>query len=182
MLLLYIFILVMLFSSVPYLIRITKNASSVSEMRRQLESEGCKLKTVSPFWYMGTIDGRRADFHVLCEGKVISVKVVSFMSSGIALNFSGKDSYSIKKLKPSETDADISTYKVKKKAPYDFKAGLPSEWAGLPSAKVIMILDPYPTKITRTGKDGKARVLDIADSTGEGELYSLLSFIELFRK
>ena len=178
MLLLYIFLIVLLFSSVPYIVLLAKRSGAAAEIRNALNRSGCEFRCHG-IWYMAGIEGRRADFHVLRGNRVIAVKVIGFLSAGTALHLESPTEYRIKKLKPSETDAPISTYKKQKKHPYDFKAGLPSEWSGLPMAKVILVMDPYPAKLTRSAPSGEIR-LHVGDDAGEAELYDTVSFIGLF--
>ena len=97
------------------------------------------------------------------------------------LNFIDKTSYGIKELRGSKTyDADKIAYKLKKKRPYDFSAGLPGELSSKKRARVILVFDPMPLKITRT-ENGRSSDIEIGSETGEGELYTVHSFINLFK-
>lgn len=178
MLLLYIFLLVMLFSSIPYLILFTRRSATAAELKRAIDRAGYKFRSVGAFWCMDTVDGKHASFYILKDGRVISVKVIGFMSSGIALDFKDKNSYGIKKLAASESEPAPDTYKTKKKSPYDFKAKMPEEWKRLPYAKIILVMDPYPAKLTRSTANGKKNIKP-GDDTGEGELHNISSFLEL---
>ena len=178
MLLLYIFLLVLMFSSVPYLVLMVKRGRIAAEMRETLDRLGCRFNGRG-VWYMGGIDGRRAEFAVLYDNRVISVKVIGFLSAGTAVHLESETSYLIRKLKPSESDAPLSEYKRHRKKPYDFTAPIPREWSGLPTAKVILVMDPYPEKLTRPAPNGEKKV-SIGDSIGEGELYDARSFLKLF--
>lgn len=181
MLLLYIFILVMIFSAIPLVGVMTKRASAAATMKRALEKQGCRVIPTRAFWYMGTVDGKKCDLHVYYDGRVISVKTVGFFTKNVILNFIDKTSYSIKELKGGKTyDPDKLRYKIKKKSPYDFSASLPDELSGKKHARVILVFDPFPLKITKT-EGGISYDLEVGDETGEGELYTTASFIELFK-
>lgn len=181
MLFLYIFVLVMIFSSVPLLITITKKASEGAAMRRAIEQAGGKFIPTHIFWYVSAPEKSKCDFHVLFDGRIISAKVISLMSSRVFLNFIDKCSYEIKALGKSESlNSPSVTYSKKKKKPYDFKYKLPEEYKALPQARVILMNAPLPARITRT-KGGDRVELKRGDSTGEGELYETHDFIELFR-
>ena len=180
MLLLYIFLLVLLFSSVPYLVLMIRRGRAAAELRERLHRAGCEFFGRG-IWYMGGIDGRRAEFCVRFDGRVISVKVIGFLSAGTAVHFESPESYLMKALKPNETDAPLSAYKRHKKKPYDFTSVIPKEWSSLPTARVILVMDPYPEKLTRPIPSGEKR-LSIGDNAGEGELYDAPSFAGLFTK
>jgi hypothetical protein len=178
MLLLYIFIMVLMFSSVPYLVLMVKRGRTAAHMRQTFDRLGCEFHGKG-IWYMGGIDGKRADFCVVFDEHVISVKVIGFLSAGTAVHFESATSYLTRNLKPSESDAPLQSYKKHKKKPYDFSAPIPSHLSGLPVAKVVLIMDPYPEKLTRPTPSG-AKKLNIRESTGEGELYDVASFLKLF--
>lgn len=181
MLLIYIFILVMIFSSVPLLITITKKASEGATMRRAIEQAGGKFIPTHLFWYVGTVEKASCDFHVLYDGRIISVKVVSLLSPRVFLSFKDSTSYEIKTFSKNESinEANV-TYTKKNKRPYDFKKGLSEEYKSLPQAHVILLNTPLPARISRT-VDGEKVALNCGDNTGEGELYEVHDFIELFR-
>ena len=179
MLFLYIFALVMIFSSVPLLITVTKKASEGATMRRAVEQAGGKFIPTHIFWYVGTVEKSKCDFHVIYDGRVISVKVISLMSSRVFLNFIDKTSYEIKALgKTDSLNNPNVSYSKKKKKPYDFKYKLPEEYEKLPKARVILMNSPLPARITR---GVERQDLKRGDSTGEGEPYETHDFIELFR-
>ena len=144
-----------MFSSVPYAVLLAKRSGSAAEIRNALNRAGCEVRGHG-IWYMAGMDGKRADFHVLNNGKVIAVKVIGFLSAGTAVHFESTGSYLIKKLAPSESDAPLTSYKKRKKHPYDFKAGMPEQWRGLPMARVILVMDPIPAKLTRSLSAGSA--------------------------
>lgn len=181
MLLLYIFVLVMIFSSLPLLVTVTKKASEGATMRRAIEQAGGKFIPTHTFWYVGSVEKEKCDFHVLYDGRIISVKVISLMSSRVFLNFVDKSTYEIKTLGKTDSlsNPDVS-YSKKKKKPYDFKYKLPSEYEKLPRARVILMNSPLPARITKT-RGGERAELKRGDNTGEGELYETHDFIELFR-
>lgn len=181
MLLLYIFILVMIFSSVPLLVLITKKASEGATMRRAIEQAGGKFIPTHVFWYVGTVESEKCDFHVLYDGKIISAKVISLMSSRVFLNFIDKTSFEIKTFGKTESlnVTDVNYSKKKKKA-YNFKYKLPEEYSKLPQARVVLMNAPLPAKITKT-VNGERVELARGNNTGEGELYETHDFIELFR-
>ena len=181
MLLLYIFILVMIFSAVPLLISMTKKASEGATMKRAIEQRGGKFIPTHAIWYMGEVNSERCDFHVVFDNRVISVKVISLLSSNVLLNFIDKENYGIKTLSAKLTEnKDSVIYENKKKKPYDFKHGLKPEYSKLPHASVILLNEPRPLRISRATDDG---IIDLhtGDQTGEGELYTTHSFIELFK-
>lgn len=181
MLLLYIFILVMLFSSVPYLVAMTKKASAATAFKRALEQAGCKFIPVNPIWYMGSISGKNCDFYIIFDGRVIAVKIISFISSNVFLEFTDEKSYRIKTVR-SKTELDASSVILKncKKHAYDFKAKLPKEASGLPLAKVILINDPLPVRVTLKDDDRSADVHP-GDKLPEGDYHTVDSFIYLFK-
>lgn len=181
MLLLYIFIIVMLFSSVPYLVAMTKKASAAANIKRALEQAGCKFIPVNPIWYMGSISGKYFDFYIIFDSRVIAVKMISFISSNVFLEFINKKSYSVKTVKrKTEVDAASVILKTCKKRPYDFKSKLPKEAAGLPLAKIILINDPLPLKVTFKDED---RSVDVhpGDRLPEGDYHTTDSFLYLFK-
>ena len=178
MLLLYIFLLVLMFSSVPYLVLLAKRGRTAANIREQLDRIGAKFYARG-IWYMGGIDGKRADFCVVYGGRVISVKVIGFLSAGTAVHFESDTSYLIKKMKPSESNPPLSAYKRHSKRQYDFSSVIPAEFSSLPKAKVILVMDPYPEKLTRSTTSGEKK-LRSGDNTGEGELYDAPAFIKLF--
>ena len=181
MLLLYIFILVMIFSSVPLLILITKKASEGATMRRAIEQAGGKFIPARLFWYVGSLESAKCDFHVLYDGKIISAKVISLMSSRVFLNFVDKTSYEIKTFgKTDSLNVTGVDYAKKKKKAYDFKYKLPEEYKKLPQARVMLMNAPLPARISKT-VNGERIILSRGDNTGEGELYETHDFIELFR-
>ncbi len=181
MLLIYIFILVMIFSSVPLLITITKKASEGAAMRRAIEQAGGKFIPTHLFWYVGSVEKSKCDFHVLYDGRLISVKVISLLSSRVLLNFISPSEYEIKTVGKSESINDTNvTYNKKNKKPYDFKVGIPEELRSLPQARVILMNTPLPARITKTVNSQRTE-LSTGANTGEGELYELHDFIELFR-
>lgn len=181
MLLLYIFILVMIFSCVPLLITVTKKASEGATMRRAIEQAGGKFIPTHLFWYVGAVEKTKCDFHVLYDGRLVSVKVISMLSSRVLLNFIDKETYEIKTLgKGASINEENITYSKKKKKPYDFKAGIPEEYKSLKQARVILMNTPVPARITKTVNGDRVN-LSRGDNTGEGELYELHDFIELFR-
>ena len=181
MLLLYIFILVMLFSSVPYLVSMTKKASAAANIKRALEQAGCKFIPVNPIWYMGSISGKNCDFYIIFDSKVIAVKMVSFISSNVFLEFVDKKSYRIKTVR-SKTELDASSVILKtcKKRTYDFKSKLPKEAIGLPLAKVILINDPLPAMVT-IADDNRSVVVHPGDRIPEGDYHTIDSFLYLFK-
>lgn len=181
MLFLYIFALVMLFSSVPLLIIVTKKASEGATMRRAIEQAGGKFIPTRMFWYIGYLESPKCDFHVVYDGRIISAKVISLMSSRVFLNFIDKTSFEIKTLSKSESlNVTTVNYSKKKKKAYDFKYKLPEEYAKLPQARIMLMNAPLPAKITKT-VNGERVTLVRGDNTGEGELYETHDFIELFR-
>lgn len=180
MLLLYIFILVMLFSSIPYIKAMTKKASNGATMRRMLEGRGVRFIPTNVFWYMGSVSGKRCDFVCIKDGRAIAVKVISFISSNVFLEFIDERHYGIKTVRKEAVDKDSLVYKTAKKRPYDFESALPREAAGLPLAKVILVTEPIPSRITL--RDGTASVdVHTGDNLPEGEYYTEESFIRLFR-
>ncbi|MBQ3017226.1 MAG: hypothetical protein IJD79_10640 [Clostridia bacterium] len=181
MLLLYIFVIVMLFSSVPYLVAMTKKASAAANIKRALEQAGCKFIPVNPIWYMGSISGKYCDFYIIFDGRVIAVKTVSFISSNVFIEFTDENNYGIKAVR-SKTELNASSVILKncKKRPYDFKSKLPKEATGLPLAKVILLNDPLPVKVTQ--KD-EHRSVDVhpGDRLPEGDYHTIDSFLYLFK-
>ncbi len=181
MLLLYIFVLVMIFSSLPLLITITKKGSEGAAMRRAIEQAGGKLIPTRTFWYVSDIGNPNCDFHVLYDGRIISVRVISLMSSRVFLNFVDKSTYEIKTFgKKDSLNTPNVNYTKKKKKPYNFKYKLPEEYRKLPQARVILLNTPLPAKITRS-VGGERVELSRGSNTGEGEIYETHDFIELFR-
>lgn len=181
MLLLYIFIIVMIFSSVPHVITLTRRAASMAAVRRVCERAGFRLKINTPLWYTGTIRGKKCSFQLISDDRIIAVKVIGFLSGNTLLNFIDHRSYSATTVKAKEsTLPSPSSYKVYKKEPYDFKWRLSEEERRLPLARVILISDPYPIKITCSSKDG-FREIHPSDEIGEGEIHSIPSFTALFK-
>ena len=181
MLFFYIFALVMIFSLVPVLIMMTKKASEGATMRRAIEQAGGKFIPAHTFWYVSTVEKSNCDFHVLYDGRIISVKVISVFSSRTFVNFVDKNTYEIKVLSKSESlNSPSVTYSKKKKKPYNFKYKLPEEYSKLPQARILLMNTPLPARITRT-VDGERVDLGRGDRTGEGELYETHDFIELFK-
>ena len=172
MLLLYIFILVMLFSLTPYVIAITKKASACAAMRRAIEYSGGRLAPTKPLWYIGNPSKRECDLHILNGEGVISVKVIGFFLPGGVLNFKDSEHYEIATVKKGkENELKLAE---KKKQPYDFGYKMPDEWKKLPHARVILITDPYPYKITKQNEP-----ISIGDDTGEGQIYTTTALAEL---
>ncbi len=181
MLLLYIFILVMLFSSVPYLVAMTKKASAAATVKRALEQAGCKFIPVNPIWYMGSISGKYCDFYIIFDGRVIAVKMISFISSNVFLEFKDEKSFGIMTVRnKTELDASSVILKTCKKRAYNFKAKLPKEASGLPLAKVILINDPLPVRVTLNDDDRSSDVHP-GDKLPEGEYHTINSFLYLFK-
>ena len=181
MLLLYIFIIVMLFSSVPFLIAITKKASEGATMLRAIEQAGGKFIPTHTFWYLGAIEKSKCDFHVIYDGRIISAKVISLFSSRVFINFIDSTSYEIKTFGKNESvNVTKVNYLKKSKKAYDFKYKIPDEYKSLPHARVILLNNPIPSRITKTKDDSRIGI-SIGDNTGEGELYELHDFIGLFR-
>ena len=182
MLFLYIFVLVMLFSSVPMLFLLTKKASEGATMRRAIEQAGGKFIPTHTFWYVGSLEKDKCDFHVIYDKRVISVKVISLLSSRVFLNFVDKTSYEIKTFKKGETFSvkEGVKYTLKKKKTFNFNYKRPEKFGKLPQARVLLMNHPLPARITKTV--GTERViLSRGDNAGEGELYETHDFIELFR-
>ena len=180
--LLYIFVLVMLFIFVPLLFLITKKASEGATMRRAIEKAGGKFIPTHKLWYLGSLENERCDFHVIYDKRVISVKVISLLSKRVFINFIDKTSYEIKTLGKTESfDAKGGAkYTKKTKNPFNFNYKRPAEYGKLPQARVLLMNQPLPARITKTV--GAERViLSRGDNTGEGELYKTHDFIELFK-
>ena len=181
MLLLYIFIMVMIFSSAPMIIKITKKASHGATLKRSIEQAGGKFIPTNAFWYMGSIDGKKCDFHVVFDKRLISVKVIGLLASNTLISFVDKCSYEIKTLNSqSQVDKNSVSYSKKKKKPYDFKFGIPEEYKKLPQARIIMTTPPAPIRVSLT--DGAGRTdISVGDKTPEGEYYTADAFAELFK-
>lgn len=171
----------MIFSSAPLIVKITKKASEGTTLKRSIEQAGGKFIPTHTFWYMGSIDGRYCDFHVVFDGRLISVKVISLLSRGVMIRFIDKDSYGIKVVKSFDTVEEQSvSYKTKRKKPYDFKKGLKEPERSLPQAKIIMSNLPEPLMLSVMENGVPKRIL-CTDMTPEGEYYTSQSFIELFK-
>ena len=175
MLLLYIFLMVMLFSLIPYLKIITKRASAAAGMKRACEASGGKFVTTNPFWYIGLTDAKKCDAHILKDGRIISVKIIGFFSTNTVVDLRSAEEYATNILKKNFDDPSPELCKPKKKAPYDFSYKLPEEWKKLPKARIILVADPYPIKLYSEGEEVK-----IGSQLSEGELYDVESFIKLF--
>lgn len=181
MLLIYIFAIVLIFSLVPYVISMTKKASAAASMKRTLESRGCKIIPTGPLWYMGTVTGKKCDFYVIFDKRVIAVKIVTFISPNVFLQFIDKTSYALAEIKNKATvDKNSVTLKTHKKRAYDFKSKLPKMASGLPMAKVILVTEPHPLQITMKSNDS-VRALHPGEKTPEGDYHTTDSFTYLFK-
>ena len=181
MLLLYIFALVMIFSAVPVLISMTKKASAAAAMKRIIEKRGGKIIPVNPFWYVGSINGKNCDFHVVFDKRLISVKVVSFITANTLVDFIDETTYGIKTLRTEKgVNKDKVTYNKCKKKPYNFKYRIPEEYSKLPKARVILINEPYPARVT-VSENGFYKDVHQGEALPEGELYKVNGFINLFK-
>ena len=171
----------MLFSTVPYIVAMTKKASAGAAMKRALEQMGCKFIPTNALWYMGSISGKKCDFYIIYDKKVIAVKVVSFIFANTFLRFIDSTTYAYAEIRnKSKVDASSVELKKHKKKAYDFKSSLPKSAEGLPMARVILITDPTPAQVTRETSDG-TRVLHPGDKTPEGDYHTKDSFIYLFK-
>ena len=181
MLLIYIFIIVMIFSAVPPLILMTKKASEGATMKRAIERAGGKFIPTNSLWYMGSINKEKCDFHVVLDNKVISVKVISLFSSNTVINFIDESSYGICVLDPKKkNNPGIYSFKKKTKKKYDFSYALPEKYAKLPKASVLLMNTPNPLKIFKADDKGRHE-LSVSDRAPEGEIYTTYSFIQLFK-
>ena len=153
----------------------TKRASTAAALKRACEHAGCKFIPTTPFWYMGTVDSKRCDIHILKDQKVISVKIVGFFSSNTVFRIIDEKSYGINELKKNFSDPSCELCKTKPKTPYDFKYKLPDDWKSLPKAKIILISDPFPVKLYINDEEAQ-----IGDRCKEGELFDITSFLKLF--
>ena len=180
MLLIYIFIIVMIFSLVPVIVNITKKASEGATMRHNIEKAGGIFIPTHTFWYMGAIDSKKCDFHVIYDKRVISVKVISFLYQNVSVNFIDDVSYEIGTVDRKKSGKSKNKLRKKAKKPYDFRASLKNEYSSLPSARIILFNTPTPAKVTRV-QNGITRDLNYSESTGEGELYNTYGFIRLFK-
>ena len=150
-------------------------------MRRAIERAGGKFIPTHFFWYLGSVDKERCDFHVVYKNRVISVKVISLISSRVFLNFVDKSTYEIKTFGKTESFNDATkTYTKKKKKPYDFSFKRPKEYEKLPQARIILSNHPLPAKATKT-VDGERVTLLRGANTGEGEFYRTSDFVKLFK-
>ena len=180
MLLLYIFILVMIFSAVPYVKITAGKAKRGGELCRRLKAEGCRFIPLTPLWYIGSPSGKHADFVVIYGGRAIAVKVIGFATANTLFEFIDSTHYAIATVKGKSAELDKVRFAEKKKKPYDFTSKLPKEAAGLPLAKVILLNSPHPISIKLKDKNSS---LDInpGDKLPEGEFYTETSFIGLFK-
>ena len=182
MLALYLIFIVFVFSLIPLLFTLTKRGSACMAMKKAIEREGGKVVPTSSLWYVGNIAKQKCDLHIYFDGRVISVKIIGFYTKNIMLNFISPDSYSIKELHTFKTvKASEVVLNKKKKKPYDFRHGLSEEGKKLPQAKIILIADPYPLMVSVSTDGGERREINIGSSTPEGELYTVNSFIKLFK-
>lgn len=181
MLLLYIFAIVMIFSAVPYLISITKKASEGATMKRAIEQAGGKFIPTNSFWYMGSINKEKCDFHVVFDNRVISVKVISLFSQNTVINFIDELSYEICVFDPKKkNDSGLFNFKRKTKKKYNFSYALPEKYAKLPKASLILMNTPNPLKIFKT-TNGERKEIFVSETAPEGEIYTTYSFIQLFK-
>lgn len=180
--LLFILVFVTTFSLLPALITVTRKASEGKLMRRDVEQAGGKFIPTHKLWYLGAIEKSKCDFHVVYDGRIISVKVISLFPQRTFLNFIDSTSYEIKILGKSDSINKTNvTYSKKSKKPYNFKYKIPDEYNSLPKARVILLNTPAPARITKT-KNGVRVVLPAGESTGEGAVYKTGSFVSLFKQ
>ena len=170
----------MVFSLTPYVVTMTKKASICAAMRLDIEQKGGKFVPTSPLWYISSPKKEKCDFHVFYDDRVISAKILTFYSAKTVLNFIDKKNleYATFTKKQNAESPDLKFTKIQKN-PYDFKFKLPDEWKKLPHANVILIPYPFPEKITLSDGSFK-KPLSVAYNTGEGELYSIEAFKNLF--
>ena len=178
----YILAGILLFSCLPILFLITKKASEGATMRRAIEQAGGKFIPTHTFWYIGSVEKEKCDFHVIYDKRIISVKVISLLSSRVFINFVDKSTYEIKTFGRTEVFnvKEGVSYSLKKKKPYDFNYKRPDADAKLPQARVLLMNHPLPARITKTVGNERV-ILTRGNNTGEGELYETHDFIELFR-
>ena len=179
---LYILLIIVLFSTLPLVFLITKKASEGGALRRAVVKAGGTFIPTHRFWYLGSQEKAKCDFHVVYGKRIISVKVISLVAKRTFINFVNKTTYEIKVLGKSESfeDAEKRKFSVKKKKPYDFGFKRPENYGKLPQARVILLNHPLPAKVTKTV--GAERItLSRGADTGEGELYKTNEFIKLFK-
>ena len=182
MLFLYILIPILLISILPLIGILTRRASACITMKNAIEREGGVVVPTHKLWFIGNIEKEKCDLHVYFDGRVISAKIIGFYTKNIYLSFISPECYGIKEISKAKAARCGKVVPAKKKKkPYDFKAGLTDEGRRLPQARIILIADPYPHKITKIGKDGSQKVLHNGSETGEGELYNINAFLKLFK-
>ena len=175
---LYLFLILLIFSSLPALVILTKRFAAIMTAIKKLEAKGYTVKKNVKLWFTSGLDRRDCELQLVGKSAVYSLKIIGFYSRRVSLHFESDECYSILDGKENKKKEN-GGYKTKAKPRYDFDAGLSDAEKLLQRRRIVLMAERVPELITAT-KSGAKKRLRIGDSFGEGEIYDVFHFLKLF--
>ena len=176
--LLYLLLIMLIFSALPALVILTKRYAAISTIIVKLQGKGYTVKKNTRLWFTSGIGREACELHFIGKKCVYSVKIIGFCSRKVLLNFISDTKYSILEGAPNPKKENDG-FKIKEKPKYDFSAGLSDEELKKSRRNIILIAERVPLKITSGEGNAKKRVR-IGDSAAEGDVYDCFNFLKLF--
>lgn len=176
--LLYLFLIILIFSALPAFVILTKRYAAIATVISKLKIKGYTVKKNRKLWFTSGLEKAACELQFIGKNSVFSVKVIGFYSRKVLLNFISDEKYSILEGAP-KPKKENDGFAVKEKPKYDFSAGLTEEELKKNRRNIILMAERVPEKITSGDGNAKRRVR-IGDSTAEGEIYDCFNFIKLF--
>ncbi len=160
---------------------ICKRLALVIRLKSVCKSKGYKLIPTHRFGWLGWTKGINADFHIVTQDTVYSVKLIGTISKRICFNFVDETNYSVKNLMFQFSQAAVGIqYEPKTKKPYNFEYGLPDDYSSK-KRETVILMNPISLIVTASTFEEKRKRLENGDRIKEGVFFSGDGFVRKLR-